>query len=72
MTRSVTSCKPDDNVYSVWQTMSARKLQNIPILGSNLKPLVTLDIRDAMQVLLEHEQYQEQALIDYIAGIGYH
>ncbi len=71
MSRPFVSCEPDDDVYSVWQTMTARKLQNVPVLGANRKPLGILDIRDAMQALFEYEQFQERVLIDYIAGIGY-
>jgi hypothetical protein len=51
--------------------MTARKLQNVPVLGDGLEPLGILDVRDAMQALLEQEQHQEHLLIDYIAGIGY-
>jgi CBS domain-containing protein len=71
MTRPIVSCDPNDDLYSVWQTMTARKLQNMPVLGVDRKPLGILDIRDAMQVLFEHEQYQERLLIDYIDGVGY-
>jgi CBS domain-containing protein len=71
MSRPIVSCGPTDDVYSVWQTMTARKLQNVPVLGVDSKPLGVLDIRSAMQALLEHEQFQEQILVDYIAGVGY-
>ena len=71
MTRPVVSCEPGDDVYKVWQTMTQRKLQNIPVLGTDRKPVGTLDIRDAMQALFDQEQYQERMLIDYIDGIGY-
>lgn len=71
MSSPIVSCKPNDDVYDVWQTMTARKLQNVPVLGDDLKPLGTLDIRDAMQALFDQEQYQERVLIDYIDGIGY-
>ena len=33
--------------------MTARKLQNVPVLGVDLKPLGVLDIRVAMEALLE-------------------
>ena len=52
--------------------MTARRLQNVPVLGVDREPLGVLDIRDAMQKLLELEQYQERALVEYISGIGYH
>jgi CBS domain-containing protein len=71
MSQPFVSCEPDDDVYGVWQTMTARKLQKLPVLGVDRKPLGILDIRDALQVLFEHEQLQEQMLVDYIAGIGY-
>src|SRR5262249_42755258 len=29
--RPVVSCVPNDDVFSVWQTMTARKLQNVPV-----------------------------------------
>jgi CBS domain-containing protein len=71
MTRPIVSCGPDDDVYAVWQTMSARKLQNMPVLGADRRPIGVLDIRDAMQALFEHEQFEERMLMDYITGIGY-
>lgn len=71
MTRPVVSCRPADEVYSVWQTMTSRNLQNVPVLAGDLTPLGILDIRDAMQALLEQEQYEEHMLVDYIAGVGY-
>jgi CBS domain-containing protein len=71
MSRPIVSCEPSDDVYDAWQTMTARKLHTLPVLGEGRNPLGILDIRDAMQALLEHEQLQEQMLIDYIAGVGY-
>ena len=71
MSQPIISCGPDDDLYGVWQTMNARRLQNLPVLGVDQKPLGVLDIRDAMQALFEHEQFQEQVLVNYIAGIGY-
>ena len=51
--------------------MSARRLQNMPVLSADSKPIGVLDIRDALQALLEQEQYQEQLLVDYVSGVGY-
>src|SRR5689334_995884 len=64
MSREVISCNPSDEVYAVWQTMVARRLQNIPILGADSTPLGVLDIRDAGRSLYEQEQYQEHMLSD--------
>jgi len=69
--RSIVSCRTDDDIVDVWQIMTARRLQNVPVLDDELRPLGVLDIRDVMQVVIEAEQHQEQALVDYISGVGY-
>ena len=51
--------------------MASRQLQNLPLLGDGNQPVGMLDIRDALQAILEREQQQEAQLIDYIAGVGY-
>jgi predicted transcriptional regulator len=71
MTRDFVSCRPEDEIRTVWQAMTVRRLQNVPVLGMNSRPLGILDIRDAMRVILETEQLEEQALANYIAGVGY-
>jgi hypothetical protein len=43
----------------------------MPVLGTDSKPLGVLDIRDALKVLFEQEEYQEQMLFNYVAGVGY-
>jgi CBS domain-containing protein len=65
------SCTPDDDLHSVWQTMSGRSLQNVPVLGAGARPVGVLDIRDAMKTLFEQEEMQEKLLANYIAGVGY-
>jgi len=71
MSRPIVSCTLDDDLHSVWQTMAAQGLQNVPVLGADGKPLGILDIRDAMKALFEQEECQERLLTNYIAGIGY-
>jgi CBS domain-containing protein len=71
MSRPVVSCAPTDDLHSTWQTMTARGLQNMPVLGKDGKPLGILDVRDALAALLDEEQYQERLLADYISGVGY-
>lgn len=71
MTRAFVSCRPEDEIRTVWQAMTVRRLQNVPVLGTDSRPLGILDIRDAMRVILETEQLEEQALANYIAGVGY-
>jgi CBS domain-containing protein len=71
MSRNIISCGPDDDVHAVWQTMAAQRLQNVPVLSAESEPLGILDIRDAMKVLFEQEEYQEHMLTNYIVGLGY-
>jgi CBS domain-containing protein len=71
MTRAFVSCRPEDEIRLIWQAMTVRALQNLPVLGAESRPLGILDIRDAMRVILENEEFEEQALVNYIAGVGY-
>ena len=71
MSCPIVSCGPDDDLHSVWQTMAAERLQNVPVLGLDRKPLGILDIRDALKALFEQEEFEEHMLANYIAGIGY-
>ena len=71
MSRNIVSCDPNDELLAVWKTMVAQRLQNMPVLGADSKPLGVLDIRDAMKVLFEQEELQEHMLADYIGGMGY-
>jgi CBS domain-containing protein len=71
MSRNIVYCTAADDLHDAWHVMSERRLQNMPVLGADSKPLGILDIRDALQALLEEEQYQEQVLINYISGVGY-
>ena len=71
MSRNIVSCGPEDDLYAIWQKMAAMSLQNLPVLDVDSKPLGVLDIRDALKILLEQEEYQERLLTNYVAGIGY-
>ena len=71
MTRSIVSAAPGDDLRETWKLMVARRLQNLPLLDLDRRPIGTLDIRDALQTVLALEEEQEDQLIKYIAGIGY-
>jgi CBS domain-containing protein len=71
MSRNVVSCRPEDDLYATWQRMGEERLQNIPVLSTDSVPIGVLDIRDALKILLEEEEYQERLLTNYVAGIGY-
>lgn len=69
MSRHVLSCAPDDALHVVCQTMTDEGLQNMPVLDAHSVPLGVLDVRDAMQALLEQDE-QERQFADSIAGVG--
>ncbi len=71
MSRPVISCGPGDDVHEVWQMMTAQNLENVPVLDANSRPLGILNIRDAMKMLFEEEEFLEHALVNYISGVGY-
>lgn len=71
MTRSVIAASPDNELKTAWELMAKRRLQNLPLIGPNRRPIGTLDIRDALQALIDLEQDQERQLVNYIAGVGY-
>lgn len=60
-----------DPLRATWELMVERRLQNLPLLGPNRRPVGTLDIRDALQAIIELEQAQEKQLVNYITGVGY-
>ena len=71
MTRPIISASPGDDLHGTWKLMVARRLQNLPLLDRDQRPVGTLDIRDALQAVLQLEEAQEEQLINYIAGNGY-
>jgi CBS domain-containing protein len=72
MTRTVITASPADDLHETWQYMVRQRLQNLPVVGPDGRPVGTLDIRDALSAILAIEEKQEEALINYIAGNGYH
>lgn len=71
MTHNIVSCLPEDELYTTWQRMIHHRLQNMPILGNDSRPVGVLDIRDALQFLFKEEEYQERLLRNYVGGVGY-
>jgi CBS domain-containing protein len=71
MTTDIVSCHPEDDLYAVWKLMSERRLQSLPVMSTQSRPIGVLDLRDALRALFEEEQYQERLLEHYVAGFGY-
>jgi CBS domain-containing protein len=71
MTRNVITCSIHDELQMVCQKMVAQHLKNAPVLNDQARPVGVLDIRDALRVLLQAEQYEEQLLVNYVSGHGY-
>jgi CBS domain-containing protein len=72
MTRSIITCGPGDWIRDVWATMKQRKLKNIPIIDSELRPIGVLNARDVLEVLLGEVENEEALLRDYVMSVGYH
>jgi CBS domain-containing protein len=72
MTQDPITCHPDDWLEDVWRIFSARRLKNIPVVDTDGTPLGILNVRDALQALLEDVRYEEKLLRDYVMGVGYH
>jgi CBS domain-containing protein len=72
MTREAVACRPDDWLEDVWQLFNERRLKNIPVIDADGVPLGILNVKDALQALLEDVQYEEKLLRDYVMGVGYH
>lgn len=73
MSRNIVWCRPEDDLYATWQRMAARRraFRICRCSAPAATPLGVLDVRDALKVLFEQEEYQEQLLINYVAGVGY-
>jgi CBS domain-containing protein len=71
MAGSVVAGSPGDDLRQTLELMVSKRLQTLPVLTPDRRPVGILDIRDALEALLRLEQQQEDHLIGYIAGIGY-
>lgn len=72
MTRDVIKCCPEDQLQDIWNVMKNNSLKQIPVSDDQSKPLGLLYAIDALQVLLNQVEYEENLLRDYVMGIGYH
>ena len=71
MIRTFTSARPSDDLLTTWRVIAAGGLNHVPVLSESGMPVGTLTSDDALRALLDAEDYEEQLLRDYIAGIGY-
>lgn len=71
MSRDVITCHSNDWLEDVWRSFSTHRLKNIPVVDTENAPIGILNVRDALQALLEDVQYEERLLRDYVMGVGY-
>jgi CBS domain-containing protein len=71
MTRDVASCKAEDRLHDVWQTMRAHRFRHIPVLDAGGRPMGVISMRDVLQGLWDQAEVEDDLLRDYIAGVGY-
>ena len=72
MTRVVIHCQPSDLLQNVWAIMKDQGLKNVPILDENSRPIGVLNARDALEILREEVEHEEELLRDYVMCVGYH
>jgi CBS domain-containing protein len=71
MSREVAFCTPDDWLQDVWSTMKGKRLQSVPVVDKERKPLGLLFAEDALESLLSQVEYEEELLRDYVMCVGY-
>ena len=71
MTKAVVSCRPSDLLHDVWRTMKDRRLQNVPVLDQDSRPLGMVNARDLLEALLEEAEHEEVLLRDYVMSVGH-
>ena len=69
MTRDLVTCRPDDSVAQVMETMSERRIRHLPVMdGGRLVGLIS--IGDAVKARLDDAELEVESLRGYVAGIG--
>jgi CBS domain-containing protein len=58
-------------LHDIWSIMKDRGLKNIPVVETDSRPIGVLNARDALEVLLEDAEYEEELLRDYVMCVGY-
>lgn len=71
MTKGVVSCLRDGWLRDIWAIIKQKNLKNIPVIDAENRPIGILNVKDALQALLEDVEYEEQLLREYVMGIGY-
>lgn len=71
MTQSVFSCKTDQELQGLWETMNARSLRCIPVLDASGRPQGVVHARELARALLAEVSEEEVLLRDYVLGVGY-
>jgi len=71
MTSPVLSCRVDQTLQRVWESMNSRSLRSVPILDDSGRPQGVAHARDLARTLLDEVTEEEGLLRDYVMGVGY-
>jgi CBS domain-containing protein len=71
MARNVVLCHPTDLLSDVWAIMKERRLKNVPVVGTDMRPIGVLNARDVLETLMQEAEYEEALMRDYVMSVGY-
>jgi CBS domain-containing protein len=72
ITRDVVACHLGDRMQVTWELMKSRGLKNIPVIDGTARIIGVLNARDALDLLRQEVQHDEELLRDYVMCVGYH
>ncbi|MGD9700793.1 MAG: CBS domain-containing protein [Acidimicrobiia bacterium] len=68
MTRSVTTCRPDDDLDHLGQLMTDQRIRHVPVVDDHGAMTGIISIGDVVKQRLGHLENENQALFDYITN----
>lgn len=71
MTTNVHSCSPEHELHAVWERMHQERLQSMPVVDDDNRPVGLVLARNVLEKLLIQTEYEDQLMKEFVMGIGY-